>query len=272
MLGVVLLAVAGFLALDRMIGGTTTTSQTFDAPRVVELVTDGRVTVTTGGSDVDVQAIARSGIRSPRFSSEMVGDRLVITHECSRRFGLNLGRCSGALEVTLPADTEVITRVSNGAVSVSGLSGDVDLRTSNGRIEATNIGGRLQAVTSNGAINALNVDGDAHLRSSNGRIDATRIGGALDAQTSNGAINANDIGLDARVQTSNGRVDVAAVAGNVSARSSNGAVTVRGTGEPVRLTISTTNGRQTVEGATSPDAARTVEIRSTNGAVAFLGP
>ena len=59
---------------------------------------------------------------------------------------------------------------------------------------------------------------------------------------------------------------------DVEAVTSNGHVTVFGTGEPVALTISTSNGRQTVDAPTDPSASRTVFIRTSDGNVSYLGP
>jgi hypothetical protein len=47
-------------------------------------------------------------------------------------------------------------------------------------------------------------------------------------------------------------------------------VTVTGAGTPVALDMSTTNGRQTIDAPTDPNAARWVTIRTTNGAARFL--
>ncbi len=274
--GVLLLAVAGLALADRMTSRTATVQHAYDAVGTVELVADGAVTVAAAGTGVEVAATARSGIRSPRYTVEQDADRLVVTNRCSRwPLGfLNVGllHCSGSLDVTLPADTRVVVRTTNGAVVATGIAGSAELSTSNGRIEATRVDGRLTARTSNGAVTVRDLGGDAELRTSNGRIHASGVAGDVDAQTSNGRVEVTTVGGDLRARTSNGRVDVAGVAGSTSVRTSNGAVVVRGTDDPVRLTIDTSNGRQTVEGATDPDATRTVEIRSSNGDVSYLAP
>jgi DUF4097 and DUF4098 domain-containing protein YvlB len=65
-------------------------------------------------------------------------------------------------------------------------------------------------------------------------------------------------------------VEISAVGGDVYAETSNGRVTVYGDDEPVALTIQTSNGDEIIEGPTDPDAERTVEMRSSNGDVAYL--
>ena len=270
-LGLVLIAQAAALLIDMSVAKTTITQHAYDAAPVVELVADGDVNITAGDARVDVEAVAHSGLRSPRYDVEETGDRLVVTHKCGFR-GWGTVKCSGGLNVTLPAGTEVVVRTENGAVTASRITGDVSLRSSNGRIEAQRIDGRLTARTSNGAIAIRDAGDDVDLDSSNGPVEVSRVAGSVDAETSNGRVDLREVSGDARAVTSNGRIDVEQVEGNVYARTSNGRVTVRGTGEPVRLTIDTSNGSQTIEGATDPNARRTVEIRSSNGDVAYLAP
>ncbi|ACZ29252.1 hypothetical protein Xcel_0213 [Xylanimonas cellulosilytica DSM 15894] len=270
-LGVLLIAQAAVLLVDLTLSKTETTHRTYDAVSVVELVADGAVNVAAAEGDIEVDAVAHSGIRAPRYSVQEQGDRLVVTHRCGP-WSWGTWRCSGGLDVTLPADTEVVVRTSNGDVVASGLAGDANLRTSNGRIEALRIDGRLTARTSNGSIAVRDAGGDVEARTSNGSVEVARVGGSLEAETSNGRVDVRDVAGDARATASNGRIDVEQVGGNVFARTSNGPVTVRGSGDPVRLTIDTSNGSQTIEGATDPAATRTVEIRSSNGDVAYLAP
>jgi len=250
-------ALGGLLIAERTIGGTDISHTTHRSGfSTIELIADNDVTVRVAPGDISMERIAHRGFRSPHFSVDEHGDRLVVRHECPG-FNINflgLFRCSGELHVTVPEYTNVIIRTTNGRIEVAGVAGDVEARTSNGRVSVTDISGTVRVNTSNG------------------RIDAGNISGNLTAQTSNGVINLQEIDGNAEARTSNGRIEIERVTGDVFARTSNGAVTVYGDGEPVRLTISTSNGRQTVEGATDPNARRSVEIRSSNGSVSFLSP
>ncbi|MFD6176567.1 MULTISPECIES: DUF4097 family beta strand repeat-containing protein [unclassified Isoptericola] len=256
-LGVVvgLLAVAwgALFLVDRAVASTTTQHETYAAVGTVELVADGDVTVKAAdGGDVEVDRIARRGLTSPTYRADERSDRLVLTHEC-QSWQWVPGWCAGELAVTLPADTAVVVRTSNGDVLAAGVAGDVELRSSNGDVETTGTGARVDADTSNGDVTVDRATGgDVVATSSNGSIEVTGVDGNLEAVTSNG------------------RVEVSGVTGDVRAESSNGDVTVVGDGEPVRLTIDTSNGEQTTEGPTDPDADRTVEVRSSNGDVAYL--
>jgi hypothetical protein len=269
-LAAVLVAWGAVNLVDLTLSRTTTTHASYDPVSTVELVADGKVKVVAAPGNVEVDRIAHSGISHPRYTVDQSADRLVVTHRCPS-WTVWQTQCRGELDVTLPASTHVVVRTSNGQVVASGLAGEVRLHTSNGRVDATRIGGRLTVETSNGEIAVRDAGGDADLRTSNGTIQVTGVSGSLNADTSNGRIDVRDVGGSARATTSNGGIEVAAVDGDVVARTSNGQVTVHGGSEPVRLTIDTSNGAKTIEGKTDPNATRSVEIRSSNGDVAYLG-
>ncbi|GCE75338.1 DUF4097 family beta strand repeat-containing protein [Cellulomonas biazotea] len=255
--------------VDLAKSSTEYASATYDAAPVVELVADGRVGITPGDAgEIQVDRTQRSGWTSPVYEVAEGGDRLVVRNTCGSWFGV----CSGSLDVQVPEGTEVVVRSSNGRVHAAGLVGPLDLQTSDGRIEVTHVDGDVRLRTSNGGILVDDVSGAVEARTSDGRIDVNGVGGHLDAVTSNGGVQVGDVGGDARVRTSDGSVEVSGVDGDVEAVTSNGHVTVFGTGEPVALTISTSNGRQTVDAPTDPSASRTVFIRTSDGNVSYLGP
>lgn len=295
-LGIVAALWAALFVVDLLLSRTETTHETYDPAATVELVADGHVTVVAekpwvpneiyiedGGVEVD--RIARGGLTRPTFSAEQLGDRLVVRHQCDWWL---LWQCSGALEVTLPSDTRVVVRTENGDVVASGLARDVDLSSDNGQVEASGIGGGVGVRSGNGDVTVSEIAGDVVARTSNGRVEVEDAGGAVvadssngditvraagsdvEARTGNGRIDVGDVDGDVSARSSNGRVDVDGVSGNVRAETSNGDVTVHGNGEPVALTISTSNGQQVIEGATDPDADREVWIRSSNGNVSYL--
>jgi hypothetical protein len=269
--GIAVVAWAAVFFIDLTMSRTTTTHESYDAVETVELVADGAVTVRAAEGRVEVDRIARSGITAPSYSADEAADRLVVTHRCTG-WRWAVSRCAGELDVTLPADTEVVIRTSNGAVVASGLAGALDIDTSNGRVEATELAGPLKAESSNGVIFVRDAAADVDVWTSNGAVEVSGVGGTLTVDTSNGRIDVEDVAGSASAVTSNGRIEVAAVDGDVYAETSNGRVTVVGDDEPVRLTIETSNGDQTIEGRTDPEAERTVEIHSSNGDVAYLAP
>lgn len=265
------LAAIAFGALfltDLTMSETRTTHRSYDAVGTVELVADGDVTVTAAEGDVEVDVIAHSGLREPAYSADESASRLELTHRCG--WFIALPRCSGELDVALPAGTEVVIRTENGDIVATGLAGDLSLDTSNGDVETTGLTGALDARSSNGDIDVSGSGADVDASTSNGEISVADVDGTVTADSSNGEITIDSVTGDASADSSNGSIEISAVDGDVYGVTSNGEVTVVGDGEPVALTIDTSNGDQVIEGSTDPDAERTVEIRSSNGDVAYL--
>lgn len=269
LIAVVVVGFAALFLVDLTMSQTTTAHRSYDAVGFVELVADGDVTVHAADGGVEVDAIAHSGLRQPTYSADESASRLEITHRCG--WSIALPRCSGELDVTVPAGTEVVIRTENGDVVASGLAGDVSLRTGNGDIETSGLAGPLTAHSSNGDIDVRDSAADVDTDTSSGDVTVTDVDGTVAAVTSSGEITIDSVTGDASADTSNGGVEISAVDGNVDSDSSNGAITVIGDDEPVALTIRTSNGDEIIEGATDPGAERTVEIRSSNGDVAYLG-
>jgi hypothetical protein len=248
----------------------------------IELVADGRVTVTGGGDQIKVHRSERYAFTAPTHTADVIGGRLTVSNTCSMQWFFN---CTANLDVTVPADFMVLVHTSTGEVTVSGVPNDVQVQSSNGNLILSDLTG-VTAETSNGAITAERIGGGATLRTSNGKITArdigrdlardmpggTRVGEVLSARTSDGAVVVEGVRGGASVRTSNSSVTVSGVTGDIDASSSNGPVTVYSNGVPVRLVIDTSNGKQTVQGATDPDAVTEVRIHSSNGAVSYLAP
>ncbi|NNU26457.1 DUF4097 family beta strand repeat-containing protein [Isoptericola sediminis] len=271
--GVLMVAWAALLLVDRALSETRTDLESYDPVGQVELVADGDVTVRADddATDVSVEVVSRGGLATPEYTVATGDGSLVLENICPDRVWWSW-TCAGELHAVVPADTVVTVHTANGEVRAEGPTGAVELQTSNGDVVATDLGGSLEARTSNGEIDATRVGGDVDVQSSNGRIGVVDAAGGVVARSSNGDVELRDVGGDAEARTSNGGIDVSGAAGDVVARTSNGDVTVVGDGEPVALTIETSNGEQVIEAPTDPGASRTVEIHSSNGDVAYRAP
>lgn len=267
-LALVAIVVGALYLTDLMMSETRTTHRSYDAVDTVELVADGDVTVTAAEGDIEVDVMAHSGLREPTYSADESASRLELTHRCG--WFIALPRCSGELDVALPAGTEVVIRTENGDIVATGLAGDLSLDTSNGDVETTGLAGPLNARSSNGDIEVSDSQADVDASTSNGEISVVDVDGTVTADSSNGEITIDSVTGDASADSSNGSIEISAVDGDVRGVTSNGDVTVVGDGEPVALTIDTSNGDQVIDGATDPSAERTVEIRSSNGDVTYL--
>lgn len=152
--------------------------------------------------------------------------------------------CSFA--ISIPDASTLKATTGNGLVSVTGLSGEADLRTSNGRIIAQNFSGNVHAHSSNGAIELTNVLG-ADADTSNGRIDVALrdgAGGPVDLKSSNGGITlrvASSFVGEVECKTSNGGVHCD-VAGAQTVTQNRSSATYRLGSGGATSTIRTSNG------------------------------
>jgi len=193
------------------------------------------VEFTTGGQDVVVDYTSSAGLfGSNDVTIEQRGDVLHIDQDCTG-FILNFG-CQASFDVTVPDGARVSGATSNGAVSLVGLDGPVDVATSNGAIT-------LEGLTS-----------------------------SVVARTSNGAITGNGLGsAEVDLVTSNGRISLTFInpPSSVAVRSSNGAldVVLPPDAPPFAVETSTSNGSVTIDIRTDPTASQSISMRTSNGAI-----
>jgi len=131
--------------------------------------------------------------------------------------------------VTVPDKFNADVETAGGPISVSGLNGELNARTSSGPITLTGGKGRAVVHTSGGPIKIQDVAGDVEASTSGGpigiegnlgRVRAHTSGGpiwikgasgAIDASTSGGPVSASFVGQpkeDCRLSTSGGGIDV----------------------------------------------------------------
>ena len=136
--------------------------------------------------------------------------------------------------VFVPRRFDLTLEASNGALSVAGVTGRLDLRTVNGSVNLTDAGGDVHARTQNGSVNVQ-------------LVGSKWDGSGLDAETQNGSVRlAIPESYAAQVETGtvNGRVNTdfpITVQGRISHRFS---LPLNGGGPPIRAM--TTNGSVTL--------------------------
>lgn len=151
----------------------------------------------------------------------------------------NGGNASVEYDVTVPRMSDLKVEDTNGAITVSNVTGNINLGTTNGRIEALRCAGSMSASTTNGAIRA--------------ELVQTSGSKMMQFETTNGSIALTvppNFGADVAADTTNGSIhsDLPVTTKSFSRRELRG--TLNGGG--VQLELHTTNG--------------SIEIRSTAGA------
>jgi hypothetical protein len=129
----------------------------------------------------------------------------------------------------------------------------------------------VDARNDSGGIEARDLDGEVRLTETNGSLVVTNLGGPLVLHTGSGDIAGS--GLRAgrvEVQVTTGDVDLSFAAPPdriiVEATSGNPTIEVP-RGDRYRISVETSTGHQEIGVVNDPDAARTIEIRTTSGDV-----
>ena len=246
-----LLVIAGLLWLAiELVGhgpffGGSRSSTSIAAP-----LPGNRIELDLGAGDVEIQTAAGPDVRvettkygiwqgNPLAVSQL-DDRALVRNEAHPGlFGLCFGRCGLSYHVTAPANANMLVHTSSGDISITGVTGEVELTSSSGDVTARNIAHGLAATTSSGD------------------ITLSRVGGRLEVQTSSGDVQL-DQGqvMDANVQTSSGEIDLSGVSGALTLGSSSGDVTVRDAHDG-RLSIQTQSGEVNYTGNLAGDSSIT---------------
>jgi hypothetical protein len=191
---------------------------------------DGGVTLvgTPGATAATVtRAVTYSGNTAPTGTSYGVQGGVLTLSGCGRH-------CTVDYTVELPADLPVSGQVDNGEVRLTAV-GEVQVRTDNGAVTLDGVRGPVDVQTSNGHVTGRHLDG-----------------GPVRARTDNGAVElTTTTPQDVTVGTGNGAVTVAVAAGRyvVDTRTDNGAEDVRVQNDPAgqhRVELTTDNGAITL--------------------------
>ena len=132
-------------------------------------------------------------------------------------------------DLTVPAETALVSRTGSGDQSIDGLRLSSSAKTGSGNITIENLVGDIQVSSGSGDL----------------KIDSVK--GALKAETGSGNIRATGVAGEVSASTGSGKVEVQQVApGNATIRTGSGGVILRGVRGGVR--IETGNGEIRIEG------------------------
>lgn len=236
-----------------------------DAVGVEVSSANGRIVIVQdpaiGDAVVSAEARLTSQERAERFRVEAVMDGDTLRVRPLWPDGKRMDNESCNIEITAPRVRNVDARTSNGAVRLTGGSGDAVIRSSNGSITVEGREGLLSARTSNGRIEIKDGAGPLDVASSNGSITIRGVGPGQDGMP-----------YDWRATTSNGSIRVELLetpSGRVRASTSN---------SKVRLFRKDLNGAQTELAASSSidyalgSGASEIFLNTSNGSIVVVTP
>lgn len=219
-----------------------------DAPRLTISNTNGSVTVQTHDAarvtvraERTVQAATEEGARellaSSIISEDVQGSSVSLTTRRPPSFGMGQ-QAEVRYDVRVPRGASIALRTTNGALSVEGVQGLVELETVNGRVRGTALGQVQRAETVNGSID-LSLDKmppkGATIETVNGSVELTvpaAIAATLSVRTVNGGISVNGFSRVEEGERRRRRYDGELNGGGPELRveTVNGSVTIRGQG------------------------------------------
>jgi len=143
----------------------------------------------------------------------------------------------GSLTLTVPVDTSLQLKSTQGSIHVDGVHGEVDASSTNGSLELANVSGTIVADTTNGSI-----------RATMQRVDPSK---PMSFSSNNGAIDVTlpaDVKANVRMRTVNGSVwsdfEIKLQGGLTVTRGGTMAGTINGGG--VEASFTTINGKITI--------------------------
>jgi hypothetical protein len=176
--------------------------------------------------------------------------------------GMNRVSYSVRYEITMPESAPLEVRNAFGAVSVSGLMANGDIKSSHGAIHFQTGKGVQRLENAFASVEIENNAGDVVIQNTNGAVKAADITGALTVTDRFAAVSAERIGKDVRINNTNGDVAISDSGGTGEVKNAFGNVIVHG----FRGDLTVHNGNGKVEATNVKGMA---ELNTTFGEVRF---
>jgi hypothetical protein len=250
-------------------------------PRLYVQIGAGDVRLTTG--DLDQTLVEVAGQDADQVAVEQRDDTISVIGP--RRTGFFRGGSDLDVVVTLPHDSELVTRLGSADVVASGRlrqvrletgSGDTELdevtseasvKTGSGGVRVRTVGGPAVVKTGSGDVEIGDLHGPARLSTGSGDITVRATSSPVDAKSGSGSIEIREAAADASLSTASGDLRVGRFpAGRLSAKNVTGDIRVGiPAGVPVWTDVSSATGavRSSLLGAGEPaDGQDYVELRA----------
>lgn len=143
---------------------------------------------------------------------------------------------SGNFSVVVPHDIALVKLETDGGdVDATGLGGRVEAESGGGSVRLDDIGGGANAETGGGSIDVGTVGGDIGLHTGGGPIVVHQANGRINAETGGGSVEILSGGQDANIETGGGSIEVRHCKGMVKASTGGGSIELGDIGGPVEI-------------------------------------
>jgi len=239
----------------------------------------GDVTITSGGTGVEIDIARQAKARSKSDADEIFADHELTfdqqgndVHVRSKFKGreTNWFRWTTPLQlrytIRVPARYNLNVATSGGDLEVGDIAGTVDCRTSGGDVKLGRVNGSVNARTSGGDLTLRSSTGPAKLSTSGGSIDIDDAGATVDAKTSGGSIDIRRTGGSVVARTSGGGIRIGAAGGAIDAVTSGGSIDAAFGQQPqTESRLSTSGGGVTV--SIGPAVAVDLDAHTSGGGI-----
>ena len=247
-------------------------------------VENGKGLVEVHATDTTETRVEVSGPDAEQTVVQLDGDRLDVIAPRARG-GFLGGERRLDIVVTLPSDSDVVTKLGSADLRCTGRVGNAQLRTGSGDISVEAVGGAALVETGSGdltldhAFGPLRVksgsgdvllgttDNEVAVSTGSGDVQIREAGGATAVKTGSGDLRIGHAATDVGLTTGSGDLEIASVAaGRVQVKGASGDVRIGvPAGLPVWTDVTTVTGeiRSSLAGAGQPeDGAPYVELRA----------
>lgn len=132
-------------------------------------------------------------------------------------------------DVTVPAQTKLLSQTGSGDQTISGLQQSLTAKTGSGNITLDNIGAETRVHTGSGDLKINNVKGNLFADTGSGNIRTYGVAGEIDAHTGSGDVEMHQVAAgDIRVGTGSGNVKLQGIKGGLRAQTGSGDIQAEG--------------------------------------------
>ena len=143
---------------------------------------------------VEKRAANRERLEEIEIEAGQSGDRVRVAARRrdadGLRVTLSLGsNCAGArLIASVPHESNLHARTDDGRITITDVSGTIEVSTDDGRIRGAGLHGSVRARTDDGSVRLQEIDGDVAVHTDDGSIHVSGVLAGLEASTDDGRI------------------------------------------------------------------------------------
>ncbi|HET9499816.1 MAG TPA: DUF4097 family beta strand repeat-containing protein [Marmoricola sp.] len=194
--------------------------QRFPTPRAIAVYVElGAGSLVVRAEATDETSVQVEGPRSEEFVVELEGDQLAVIAPRGRFFS---GNEQHRVEIVVPEDSDLATRLGSADTSTTGPLGSLRLKTGSGDIRVDTATGHAVVESGSGDVLCDRLEGEVRVKSGSGDVELGEVHGKLGVSTGSGDIVLGVVHDTAVLKTGSGDLDVQRPEGTVQFSTASG--------------------------------------------------